>query len=204
MKNFPIEVVELIAQFLDWKDFLLNYSIRLELENEFMYLMNFFKVENSHLKLCCECGSLNIARMLLFLGDLDPSYNDFIALKTALYYGNFDIFKLLISDVRSYSENILFWASQFNTENTVKSLKFILNNPQVDPSAKDNRAIRWASYYDNSHGLKSLMMEESVDPSAWVNRAIKSTENPCIIQLLISDYRVDIKLNRDNPKRLNL
>ena len=68
----------------------------------------------------------------------------------------------------------------------------------VDPSAQDNRAIRWASYNGHIEVVKLLLTDKRVDPSADDNIAIRwASENGHteVVKLLLTDKRVREKLS---------
>ena len=50
--------------------------------------------------------------------------------------------------------------------NYTKIIKLLLADPRVDPSAKDNQAIRRASQYGYTETVKLLLADPRVDPSA--------------------------------------
>jgi hypothetical protein len=70
----------------------------------------------------------------------------------------------------------------------------LLQDKRVDPSADDNKAIRWAS--DNGYlaVVERLLQDERVDPSANNNAAIQwaaSNSRLAIVERLLQDDRVD-------------
>ena len=63
----------------------------------------------------------------------------------------------------------------------------------VDPSAQDNRAIRWASYNGHIEVVKLLLTDKRVDPSAQDNFAIRwasGNGHTGVVRLLLTDKRV--------------
>ena len=72
--------------------------------------------------------------------------------------------------------------------------QMLLHDKQVDPSADDNIAIRWASRYGEIEIVKLLLQDKRVDPSAHKNEAIvdaSSNGHTEIVKMLLQDKRVD-------------
>lgn len=75
-----------------------------------------------------------------------------------------------------------------------KYVKILFADKQVDPSAKDNEAIRWAARDGYLEIVKVLLADKRVDPSAKTNSAIRwAAENGHleVVKILIQDPRVD-------------
>jgi len=65
---------------------------------------------------------------------------------------------------------------------------------QVDPSANDNEAIKWAARMGRQDVVKLLLKDSRVDPSAQDNFAIRWAARmgrKDVVQLLLKDPRVD-------------
>ena len=70
----------------------------------------------------------------------------------------------------------------------------LLLHPHVDPSARNNAAICWASEHDNLAVVDQLLQDGRVDPSAQYNQAIKVASRAghlAIVDRLLQDPRVD-------------
>ena len=83
--------------------------------------------------------------------------------------------------------------------NDIKNVKLLLNHPKVNPSDKDNWAIRYASIEGHYDIIKLLLNNNRVNPAAINNWAIRyaSIEGHYdIVKLLLNDHRV-------NPADLN-
>jgi len=75
----------------------------------------------------------------------------------------------------------------------VDSVKLLLTNTHIDPSA-DNNLIRWASRYGRTEVVKLLLADERVDPTADNNYAIRMAseyDHTEVVRLLLADERVD-------------
>lgn len=73
-------------------------------------------------------------------------------------------------------------------------VRLLLNDPRVGPSAKDNYAIRLASYNGHLEVVRLLLSDSRVDPSARENFAIRWASERGhleVVRLLLSDLRVD-------------
>ncbi len=84
--------------------------------------------------------------------------------------------------------------------NDVPTLIHLLNDPEIDPGAQDNRAIINASRHSSIEIVKLLLDDPRVDPSAKDNQVIINAmlrNNIEIIKLLLNDPRVDPS-TRDN------
>ena len=75
------------------------------------------------------------------------------------------------------------------------NIEFIKEHlPQVDPSTRDNWAIRWAAKNGHKDVVTELLKDSRVNPSAEDNFAIKwavVNGHQDVIKLLLEDYRVD-------------
>jgi hypothetical protein len=58
-------------------------------------------------------------------------------------------------------------------DNHYESVYILLKDSRVDPSAKDNEAIKLASYNGHKKVVEILLMDSRVDPSAQDNWALK-------------------------------
>ena len=81
-----------------------------------------------------------------------------------------EIAKQVINPLLHRQENPLIWAVENNKLECVSSL---LKDPRVDPSEKDNQAIRYASLYGHTEIVRLLLQHPRVDPSAKNNQAIR-------------------------------
>jgi ankyrin repeat protein len=64
---------------------------------------------------------------------------------------------------------------------------------RVDPSRRDNAAIRWASFHGHVEMVKLLLKQERVDPGAKDNDAIQWASiggHVEVVRLLLQDKRV--------------
>ncbi len=53
----------------------------------------------------------------------------------------------------------------------------LLQDPRIDPSDQENKAILWASNDGHLNVLNRLLLDERVDPSAQENQAIRSASS---------------------------
>ena len=70
----------------------------------------------------------------------------------------------------------------------------MLKDKRVDPSDKDNYAIRWASYNGHLEVVKVLLKDKRVDPSEYKNDAIQFAsrlDHLEVVKALLKDKRVD-------------
>ena len=73
-------------------------------------------------------------------------------------------------------------------------VKLLLSHDRIDPSAKNNHAIRWASEHGHLDVVKLLLSDARVDPAADDNYAIRWASHYGhleVVKLLLSDTRVD-------------
>ena len=91
-----------------------------------------------------------------------------------------------------YNNNLdIQWVSKHGYTEDVKRL---LNDPRVDPGAKNNNAIRYASEKGHTEIVKLLLNDPRVDPSANNNWAIQLASehgHTEVVKLLLNDPRVD-------------
>ncbi len=76
----------------------------------------------------------------------------------------------------------------------VQKVKLLLINPEVNPAADNNYAIRWASQNGHLEVVKILLNDKRVDPAAINNWAIQMASingHIEVVRLLLSDPRVD-------------
>ncbi len=76
----------------------------------------------------------------------------------------------------------------------IEVVNILLEDSRVDPSAKDNYASRWASYYGHIEVVNRLLEDPRVDPSAVDNYAIRLASingHIEIVKRLLEDSRVD-------------
>jgi ankyrin repeat protein len=74
-------------------------------------------------------------------------------------------------------------------------VELLLKDNRVDPSALDNKAIRYASVNGRKEVVEMLLKDDRVDPSAGRNYAIRgASENGHteIVRMLLKDKRVDL------------
>ena len=114
----------------------------------------------------------------------------------SLEYGNTKIIKTLIKNTN------LFFDREFSSFRLVKAceyghaklVKILLDLPNVDPSERDNLAIRVACTHGYTKVAEILLQDPRVDPSAQNNKALFKA---CvggyvkIIKMLLADPRVD-------------
>lgn len=78
-------------------------------------------------------------------------------------------------------------------------VKLLLEDPRVNPAAKNNDAIRDACYYGHTDIVKLLLEDKRVDSSALNNYAFRwASQNghTDIVKLLLLDNRVDPSANK--------
>jgi hypothetical protein len=74
-------------------------------------------------------------------------------------------------------------------KNELKIFKYLLH--KIDPSYKDNWAIRWASEHGRVEIVRILLADKRVNPAADNNLAIKAAEHVEIVRMLLADKRVN-------------
>ena len=86
----------------------------------------------------------------------------------------------------------LFW--ELCNKGKDKEAALILSMDVFDPTADNNRAIRWASENGHVEVVKILLSDKRVDPTAGDNRAIQwasGNGHVEVVKILLSDKRVD-------------
>jgi len=79
-------------------------------------------------------------------------------------------------------------------DDDIEIIKTLLKDNRVDPSDRDNYAIKVASTNGHTETVKLLLQDDRVDPSDNNNMAIRwASNNGCtgVVKLLLKDDRVD-------------
>jgi ankyrin repeat protein len=79
-------------------------------------------------------------------------------------------------------------------DNDIGQVRLLLQDPRVDPSARNNVAIRFAAANGHLEVMPLLLQDHRVDPSARYNEAIREAARKGhleIVRLLLQDPRVD-------------
>jgi ankyrin repeat protein len=111
--------------------------------------------------------------------------------QAAMRTKDLDFLKIYFEQFKSHINFAFLDAASLGHTDTVKLL---LSDFGVDPSAQDNGALHWASKNGHLEIVKLLLSDFGVDPSAEDNGAIclASQEGHLeIVKLLLSDDRVD-------------
>ena len=75
-----------------------------------------------------------------------------------------------------------------------KSVERLIQDPRVDPTAKDNEAVQCAACYGRTEIVKMLLQDSRVDPSAGDNDAIRWAAingHAKIVKMLLGNPSVD-------------
>ncbi len=167
----------------DWKEF---YSILIKSDpSKSNWLSNalFSAAKNGN----------NLAiKVLLTDQRADPSIDDNSAIRKASENGHTEIVKLLLADPYPY---ILIVANQAaSVDDHTYFEQLLVADKRVDPSSKNNKAIRMASKNGNIEVVKLLLADQRVDPSDPNNEAIRWASDGGhleVVKLLLADQRVD-------------
>jgi len=130
----------------------------------------------------------------LFLTLTDPSAEDNYAIRIASTYGQTEVVKVLLADVRvdpSAEDNYAIRIPSGSGQTDV--VKVLLADPRVDPSARINEAIRMASAHGHTEVVNMLLADPRVDPSANDNYAIRLASyngHTDVVKVLLADPRL--------------
>ena len=97
-----------------------------------------------------------------------------------------------------FTETPFLWFKSAITNGNTEAVRLLLADGRVDPSARGNSAIRWASSKGHTEIVGLLLADGRVDPSARGNEAIRwaswngHTET---VRLLLANGRVDPSAN---------
>ena len=92
-------------------------------------------------------------------------------------------------------------------EGNLDSVKLLIQDHRVDPSAQDNYSIIYASNNGHLEVVKLLLQDSRVDPSAQDNYSIiRASENGYleVVKLLLQDPRIDEEIKEIYRKKHNL
>lgn len=127
-----------------------------------------------------------------YLDYVDPSVKDNKALCTASAFGYYKIVQLLLNDERLnlMNSDALIKAVK---NGHVKIVQLLLSDLRIDPTWRNNLAIRLAVRYDHHEVVRLLMNEYDVDPSSMNNACLMEAVyhyRPEMVRLLLTDPRV--------------
>ncbi|KAJ3017184.1 UNVERIFIED_CONTAM: hypothetical protein HDU68_011815 [Siphonaria sp. JEL0065] len=146
-------------------------------------------------------GHLEVVKLLFCDPRVDPSANDDIAIKCAVYYSRPAIVKLLLTDptVDPTVDNDFAVITACETGN-MEILQRLLAHPAVHVEARNNLAFQYAAKGGHLDIVKLLLSLDKVDPSANNNSAIaQASQNGHleVVKTLLSDSRVDPSAHDD-------
>jgi ankyrin repeat protein len=124
--------------------------------------------------------------------------------KRACFYRYIDLFKLLLAHptMSSSLNDILSLAVAHSVEDAVKLL-LAENNERMDPSKRDNEAIRLACNRRNEEIIKLLLADKRVDPSVGNGNCIMDSiakgDLKSVTFLLGIDKRIDPSCQQNKP-----
>jgi ankyrin repeat protein len=79
-------------------------------------------------------------------------------------------------------------------ENDIDRVRILLQNPEVDPTADNNEALRYSSWKGHYEIVQLLLQDPRIDPSAHQNQALINAAvagRTNIVELLLQDPRVN-------------
>lgn len=154
--------------------------------------------DNFALKWAITKGDTRIVNLLLS-SDVDPSFEDNWAIRTATEKGFHEIAELLCNDSRvdpTARSNVTLINASANGHSEI--VRLLLDDSRVDPSTFNNVAIRMASNIGHAVVVEQLLLDPRVDPSVDDNFALrKAAENghKNIVKMLLLDPRVEASGN---------
>jgi hypothetical protein len=107
--------------------------------------------------------------------EIDPAYNNNLALCLASEIDNIEVVRMLLKDKRvdpSDDDDFSIIASSNLGHTSI--VKMLLNDKRVNPSAKSNQAIQDSSKFGYTVIVKLLLKDKRVNPAANNNSAIIS------------------------------
>ncbi|PRP85253.1 putative ankyrin repeat protein [Planoprotostelium fungivorum] len=148
----------------------------------------------SYLEEAIRRGSTHSVRFLLTLIDPTPGSVGVINMLFSRDVSKrADILQILLEDGRldpsDMYKNVI---SRVNW--CTEAVELLLRDHRVDPSVKDNHAIRWASSGGYTQLVRLLLSHHQVDPAAGCNEAIRGASirgHTDIVKLLLSSPRTD-------------
>ncbi|PRP85046.1 ankyrin-2-like [Planoprotostelium fungivorum] len=142
-------------------------------------------------------GDTEIVRLLLGDSRVDPSAENNEALVEACCHGHQEIVELLLAhpSVNPSVVNDVISSHKLDLE----AFRLLLNDPRVDPSVEDNKAIRSVFSQANQTEIARLLLSHpKVDPSARDDEALRIAARrgqTDMVRLLLEDPRVDPTAN---------
>jgi hypothetical protein len=163
----------------------------------------------SALNYACRIGSLSLVRFLLQDSRVDVASNDNEALRMASYYGHLHILKYLYQSGSlldfAANENECFQNAVMNQH--VDIVRFLLHdtninrNFKIDPSDRNNYALRCASCSGNAEIVQLILQDERVDPTVHDYSCLKIAcmiGHSAILDLFMNDSRFVRNLPEDH------
>lgn len=132
----------------------------------------------------------------------DPASNDNFLIRFASMKGScffpiclFLFFRICSLFSFSFFSSSIFFSTSYLFLGNLELVKSLLNDPRVDPSARNNSAIAFACFFQQTQIVKLLLTDPRVDPSVGKNFLLFcSCRLNCeqeLLNLLLSDSRVD-------------
>lgn len=113
--------------------------------------------------------------------------------------GHKETFQLLLEYInpKQKQNHAIRWASRYGRFDIVKLL---LQDDRVDPAARNNEAIRWACKNENVSTTRILLDSGKIDASVNNNEALRFSENLEIINMLLDDHKVKMRIQVSSNK----
>jgi hypothetical protein len=140
-------------------------------------------------------GHADVAELLIFHPDFDPSTEDYAIVYLCVHERHLDIVKRLLIEKNldpSFHDNYLIGETSYF--GNLEFVKLLLKDPRVNPSAEQNYAIRYVNF-ENIELLNLLLSDRRVDPSADDNELLKRViqyGRKDILKILLADERVGL------------
>jgi hypothetical protein len=160
--------------------------------------------DNYALESACAKGHLEIVKLLLKDPRVDAWVPDNKHIRIAAYHCRHEVVSLLLTesskvDPSSRESSALIWAVRNPTKSSTsaQTVKLLLQDRRVDPSANGNKAIQYAAMYNDEHVVKELLNLSRVDPSVNNNKPMREAirrKEYGIAKLLLCDIRVDVTI----------